>query len=337
MTRHGAAGRTLMDVRRVRQHTGIGRAVDRWRERGAADATRDVAFLTPAEVPDRSPWPGESRALARATRAAGAALFHATYPQIVVPRGVATLLTVYDTIQLDRPLPWRSAARLLLSTNIRRAVAVMTCSEHSRAQITERLGAQAANVHVVPIGIDLPPQPTAAPDTGRPYLLYVGNAKAHKHVAELVEWGSALFPSRGLRLVAVVPEPALRELRAAAGPAVELRASVPEAELDALRDGALASVSLAEGEGFGLPPLEAAARGLPALLHDAGAHREVLADAAVYCALDPDSFATAVDELLARRDELAVAARLRAEQFTWERSWSAVAGLYDRVHAELSG
>jgi len=319
-----------MDVRRDRAHTGIARSIEAWQEHARADR-RAVAFLTREERHDRSPSLGEGTAIRRAMKRSDASLFHATYPYLVVPRGVRTLLTLHDTLLLDRGFPVGAVARGILAVNVRRAAALATVSDFSRRQIADRLRVDAGRIHVVPNGVEVPPEPTAAPDRSDPYLLYVGNTKEHKHVGELIEWSAGELPARGLRLVAVVPREGLEAFGERSGPAVQLRGPVEEAELAALRDGALACVSLARGEGFGLPPLEAGARGVPSLLRDAGAHREVMADGAVYCELDRDSFAAALDDLLGRREILAAAARARAEQFTWAASWARLAAIYDAL------
>lgn len=322
----------LMDTRRTRAHTGIERSITAWRAL-AERSSRPTSFFTTEDRHDRSPSLGEGRAIRRAVAAHGADGFHATYPYLVVPRGVPAIVTLHDTLLLDRRRPVRDVARAIIETNVRRSRALVTVSAYSRGQIASRLGVDAGRIHVVPNGVEVPAAPTAQPDQDRPYLLYVGNLRPYKHVPELVALAAGSFPQRGLRLIAVVSgdDDAIAALPV--DPCVELRRGVGEAELAQLRDGALATVSLAAGEGFGLPPLEAAARGVPALLLDSGAHREVMGDdAAVYCAdLAPETFVAALDDLLADRKDRARAARRRAESFTWQASWDRLTTVYDAV------
>ena len=74
-------------------------------------------------------------------------------------------------------------------------------------------------------------------------------------------------------------------------------------------------------EGFGLPVLEAMARGVPVACSARGALAEVAGNAALR--FDPESppaIATAIRSLLDDRDEaqrLAAAGRRRAAQFSW--------------------
>jgi glycosyltransferase involved in cell wall biosynthesis len=74
-------------------------------------------------------------------------------------------------------------------------------------------------------------------------------------------------------------------------------------------------------EGFGLPALEAMARGCPVVVSDAGSLPEIVAGAGVVApAGDPDTLAGVLREVLGdegRREHLAGAGRRRAAHFTW--------------------
>ena len=78
---------------------------------------------------------------------------------------------------------------------------------------------------------------------------------------------------------------------------------VPDAQLEAVYTTALALVSASREEGFGFPPLEALARGVPAVVPDLLPFRETLGDAAIRY---PQADASA------RRRHAAAGARARA-------------------------
>ena len=106
---------------------------------------------------------------------------------------------------------------------------------------------------------------------------------------------------------------------------------VDDAELAALYAGALAVVTPSHLEGFGLPPLEAAAHGTPAVVSDLPCFAETLGDAALRV---PAGDAGALADALLRigRDEdlrarLGAAARDRAARYTWERAAGALRAL----------
>jgi glycosyltransferase involved in cell wall biosynthesis len=106
---------------------------------------------------------------------------------------------------------------------------------------------------------------------------------------------------------------------------------VDDRRLAALYGGALAVVQPSFLEGFGLPPLEAAAHGTPAIVSDLEPFSETLGDAALRVGPgDVDALADALlligsDEAL--RERLGAAARERAAAYTWERSCAAVHAL----------
>jgi glycosyltransferase involved in cell wall biosynthesis len=108
-------------------------------------------------------------------------------------------------------------------------------------------------------------------------------------------------------------------------------ARVDDAELAALYAGALAVVQASYLEGFGLPPLEAAAHGTPAVVSDLPCFAETLGDAALRVPPgDADALADALLRIAgddALRARLGAAARDRAAAYTWERAAAALHAL----------
>jgi glycosyltransferase involved in cell wall biosynthesis len=84
-------------------------------------------------------------------------------------------------------------------------------------------------------------------------------------------------------------------------------------------------------EGFGLPPLEAAAHGTPAVVSALDCFAETLGDAALRVPPgDADALAEAMLQIAgdeALRARLGAAARERAAAYTWERSANALHAL----------
>jgi len=85
-------------------------------------------------------------------------------------------------------------------------------------------------------------------------------------------------------------------------------------------------------EGFGFPPLEAMAAGVPVVASSAGAVPEIVGDAAVLVApREVDALAAALTTVLGdagARAAIAEKGRCRAAQFTWESCGSGLAALY---------
>jgi glycosyltransferase involved in cell wall biosynthesis len=237
---------------------------------------------------------------------------------------------------------------------VRRAAHVVAPSEATRQDLVRCLGLPPERVTVVPEGVDgrlFRPVPPRRLD--RPYVLFVGSEHPRKNLAAVLR-AFALLRSRGhdLRLVKVgAPGDGEAPFHAAAvaltaelgvGPDVVLAGEVADDELPAWYAGAVCLVLPSLAEGFGLPPVEAAACGCPSVVSTAGALPEITAG----CALtvgphDVAGLADAVERLLldgALRDRLVARGLERAGELTWERVAKETAAVHEAVllaHPEL--
>ena len=273
-----------------------------------------------------------------------ATVVHSLYPGFPVPSRAPSVVTVHDTFVLDHP-EWFGrfegwANRRALRWAADEAAHLLADSHHTKRQLVERLGVEPDRVTVVWLGIDdrfsgselsQAHGPAVEPTLERhglargEYLLAVGAVNERKNFATLVECLRRLAPPMQLVLAGPAGS-ASAELQAtieAAGVTdrVRLLGFVPDDDLRALLQGALALVHPSLDEGFGFTPLEAMAAGVPAVVSGAGSLAEVVADAAVVVPVtDRDGWAAAVDQL--RRDpdhraELIERGRRRAQRFTW--------------------
>lgn len=110
---------------------------------------------------------------------------------------------------------------------------------------------------------------------------------------------------------------------------------VPSADMNPLMCGAIGFVFPSVYEGFGMPPLEAMACGVPVISSDAASLPEVTGDCAVICdAYSCESIADGLYKLYSDstlRADLSKRGLERARTFTWEKS----AGLLYDVYKEL--
>ncbi len=192
-------------------------------------------------------------------------------------------------------------ARLPLRTLVRQqvsaAAAVLTTSEFCRSDLVATFGMSPNAVHVVPLAIDPPGRAVAATrqslaDRGvrPPYLLHLGHVHPRKNVAlairafraaqaENARLAGHRFVIAGRRRFGSQAED-LAAAGARSGTIVFLdRVSNPEREV--LLSDAEALVYLSTSEGFGLPPLEAMARGTAVVASTAAAVPEVCGSAAL--------------------------------------------------------
>jgi glycosyltransferase involved in cell wall biosynthesis len=166
------------------------------------------------------------------------------------------------------------------------------------------------------------------------YVLFVGTVEPRKGIDVLLAAHAALRRQGhpDLRLVVAGP-PGWGETPRLDGPGVVAPGRIDEATLDALYRGAAALALPSRSEGFGLPALEAMARGCPVVASDAGALPEVIGDAGLLVAPgDSDALSGALARVLTD-DSLAAAlgaaGHRRAATFTWAACTAAHIAAYD--------
>jgi glycosyltransferase involved in cell wall biosynthesis len=267
--------------------------------------------------------------------------------------GCPIVATVHDLIPLTfygATMPSRSMQ--FYRWNLRRALradAVVTVSEASRSEIAAWAPKMAGRIAAIPNGVDFAPnRDTAALErlgVRRPYILYAGSYEPRKNLGTALS-AYARMCDGGLEqhFVAIVEAdsghaPAvqahLAELHL--GERVRLVHSVPEDDLRALYTYADALCFPSLAEGFGFPPLQAAACGVPVVASNLPSIRETLGEHAVYvdtrdARLLADALRRALtDEALRRR--LIEEARLRAAEYSWERSARAHLRVFAQVAA----
>jgi len=260
--------------------------------------------------------------------------------------GVPRLVTLYDLIPLRDPetyLPtpshrerYEARAKWVAEADL-----VLAISEFTRTEAIELLACQPDRV--VTIGAGVSPMFTPPDGTddelfrfylpgieGRPFLLTIGGSDPRKGTERLIDATGRLL-ERGLDLSLVVVgdltdwwQIRLREAASSAGlgERLVLTGPVADALLRACYRRAAVTVLPSTSEGFGLPALESAACGTPALTSCTTALPEVaVSDLATFDPLDAESIAEAVGALLAddgRRAEILGAQRELASRSTWD-------------------
>ena len=287
----------------------------------------------------RTSWPQLRIPLELPVRARldGVDLLHVQY---VAPpiSGVPVVTAIHDVSFEDEPALIPTLTRLRLQATVRLAVrtsaVVVTPSHFSRERLIHHYHLDPDRVVVTPNGV-LPFRLTqsADPDKVRaalglqgPFVLQVGNLEPRKNVPRLiaaiarardqgVELSLALAGQRGSGAGDVERAIARHE----AEHWVRRLGYVDEATLDVLYGEASIVAYVSVYEGFGLPVLEAMARGTPVVAGNRAAIPEVAGDAGLL--VDPykvsaiaDALATAASDTRVR-DGLRAAGPLRAAEF----------------------
>ncbi len=300
----------------------------------------------------------EQFVLPRAARELGADLLHVPYWAPPMSSPLPTVVTVHDLIPLLlRPYRGSPLVRLytaLVSAATPRADTVLTDSEASRRDIVAHLYIPPSRIRAILLAPAPSYRPEPASDDAEVraglgvgeegYVLYLGGFDVRKNLRTLFTAFSTVCTALdGARLVvagrlpaadtAFAPSP-LRLAREAGVPegALHFTDFVPETAKPALLRGARAFVYPSVYEGFGLPPLEAMACGVPVVGSCASSLPEVVGDAGVLTEPhDAAGMAGAIIRLLSEDDvyvRLRERAIRRAATFSWERTAAETCAAY---------
>jgi alpha-1,3-rhamnosyl/mannosyltransferase len=245
------------------------------------------------------------------------------------------------------PRAWRVQYRTALKAEIRRADRMLVPSGAVANDLAAR-GAPEERIRVTPLASGLPVGDADVREVlsrlgvARPYVLCAATIEPRKNQARLVRAYRRVASEVPHNLVLAGPAGwqggELEKELAAPGKGRIIRLGRLERDdLDAVIRGAdtVAYVSLYEG--FGLPVLEAMARGIPVLTSDRSALHEVAGEAALL--VDPTDEDAITDDLrrllidAELRVDLSRRGRERAAGFSWEATARATLDVYREVLA----
>ncbi len=177
------------------------------------------------------------------------------------------------------------------------------------------------------------------------YILYVGQWADHKNLPRLLEAFKKVDSARehnGLYQLVIVGRPRqyfdaiknkVAELKLEK--AVVLPGFVDDCDLPALYNGARLFAFPSLMEGFGIPPLEAMACGVPVVSSDATSLPEVLEKAALY--FDPENVDAIADALVkgltdaALREQLVAKGLKQVQKYSWDKTAKETLEGYDKA------
>ncbi|MHB8492772.1 MAG: glycosyltransferase family 4 protein, partial [Solirubrobacteraceae bacterium] len=325
---------------------------------GTAASGRLAVVTVPVHARNRVQWVlGEQVLLPLMAARAGVDLMHSLASTAPAWGPYRRVVTVHDLIYARFPEAHAGirdlGIRMLVPLAVRRSQRVMVDSQNTRRDLVELLGARDERIDVVPLGMGtMRGDPSEAEAAGsdirerldlgeRPIVLSLSAKRPHKNLLTLID-ALAQIPAE-CRPVLVLPGYRTwheDELRARVG---ELRLdndvrllhwlSAPDLECLWRLTDVFVFPSLYEG--FGLPVLEAMARGVPVACSDASSLPEVAGDAALlFDPHDPAAIAHAIERLITDRREAArlrAAGEARAALFTWERTATLTLQSYARA------
>jgi glycosyltransferase involved in cell wall biosynthesis len=326
---------------------------------GAADRDAPWVEAVPMEVVpvnarNRAAWVwGEQRHLPGMARAAGCDLVHSLGSTSPLRGRFVRVTTIHDLnykLVPEAHFGLRGAGmRVLVPAAARRADRIIVPAASTARDLVSHLHTPPGKIDVIPHGMSQEPPvgPTAEGElrrrlelADRRVVLSASAKRPHKNLARLLRALAAIDAPRPVLVLPGYATPHEAELRALSAELgidsdVRLAGWLSAEDLEGLYALADCLVFPSLYEGFGLPVLEAMARGVPVASSDRASLPEVAGDAALL--FDPEdvgAITAAIERILGDRalaERLGEAGRSRAATFTWKRAAEQTLASYERA------
>lgn len=217
--------------------------------------------------------------------------------------GMRIAILIHDTIPLDFPQFQRLGSvpsfREMLKRVRAMADLVICNSDQTRADVERYMKPWGAvpECVVAPLGVDLP-VPAAIPqivgfDPAQPYFVTVGTIEPRKNHALLLSLWEEMAQEGDCPQLVICGQRGWENAdvfdwldhHPLMGQKIFEAEALGDGQVAALLSGAAAMLFPSHAEGYGLPPVEAAAQGIPVLCNDLPVYREVLGDIPVYAGI----------------------------------------------------
>jgi glycosyltransferase involved in cell wall biosynthesis len=313
------------------------------------------AVTVPVNARNRVQWVlGEQALLPPLAMRAGVDLVHSLASTAPLWGRFCRVVTVHDLIYARFPEAHAGmrdkGMKVLVPQGARRSCRVIADSLSTRDDLVELLGLRPEKIDVVPLGLGGVARAVPLDERDvrerfslgeRRVVLSLSAKRPHKNLLALI--GALARIPKEERPVLVLPgyptahEAELRERARSLAVDGDVRfpAWVSAEEVEGLWALAEAFVFPSLYEGFGLPVLEAMARGVPVACSNASSLSEVTGEAALlFDPHDEAGIASALRRLLdspALREQLRARGLARVSEFTWERTARLTLDSYDRA------
>jgi len=270
---------------------------------------------------------------------------------LLLPRNIAKIVTIHDMVWKRVPETMQRANRLMeaifMPPTLRLADRIIADSKSTENDIAQEMPFTRGRITTIPLGVDATSHPgeSHAPLTKSDsyYILFVGTLEKRKNLTRLLE-AYAKLPEQTKKKATItiaggkgwggVDVKQIVERLNLSG-SVRVLGYVEEPQLAALYANALFLAMPSLYEGFGLPLLEAMARGTPVLTSNCSSMPEVAGAAGVFVnPLDVNSIAQGLTEMIENnllRQSLAAQCRAIARQYTWEKTASETLRVFEEA------
>jgi len=268
------------------------------------------------------------------------------------------VVTVHDIISILFPASIPFASRMFYSRwmpySYRAATEIITISQSTKADIQSVLKIPEEKITVIPLAVDEKFKEKLSPDRVREvrekyklpenYLLHVGTLEPRKNLEFLIDVFHELLNQKGNESLSLVITgkkgwyfeglfEKVRELNL--GERVIFTGYLDEKDKPALYHGAKIFVFPSLYEGFGLPPLEAMASGVPVISSNTSSMPEVVGEAGIL--LSPKNktgWVKAISDVNQNeglRLDMIQKNIAQVSKFSWEKTAKETVAVYDRA------
>ena len=267
----------------------------------------------------------------------GKSVYHPTWyhgPSLAAWDSLPIVVTIHDLIPEKWPGVTSPFQLIDRREAIRKAKAIVCVSESTQAELGVHYPWAVAKSEVAVLGISDLPGNVEPIESTRPYFIHIGKRGAYKDFATIVR-ALAITPTDVLVVAAGGGPPTGREeemlARASLQSRVRFEPDLSDEALARLLDGSQGLISASREEGFGLPALEALARGRPVILADIAVYRELFGKwGRFFTPGDHEALASAVLEVLETPPLVPARSDLEAA-FSWTETARITASVYDRA------
>ena len=261
-------------------------------------------------------------------------------PAMIAPiqKTIPVLLTIHDLNYFTHPKLTGSSLKALVvrwmeRVAVRGASRIITISEATKSQILIHLPKAIAATTVIPLAArkSLINSDKALPTLrSEPFFLAMGQRSPYKDFLTILKAFSLTleddnFPK--LVITGGTENDTLEKIvnNLGLGHRVTLKKRVPDAELQSLMTESLAIIDSTICTGFSLPAVEAMAQGVPVLLSDTAAFREIGKDAAKYFSTGNPLHLSQLLKAVVSRPEGLLHGSVRGVEIHGTRNWEDVA------------
>lgn len=245
------------------------------------------------------------------------------------------LVTIHDVFHLALPqfvsgVHRRFYARQMFRILKNRADAIISVSHFTAAELQRLARIPKEKIHVIYHGVrsDLQDAPSNLLPHPKPYLLFVGNVKPHKNLSTLIQAFQRIEGQIPHDLVLVgkregfITGDSQTLLKAQGSQRIHFTGYVDEKKLGQYFAHCTALVFPSLYEGFGFPPLEAMAYGVPVIVSDRASLPEICGKGALYFnPQNPQELAAKMIQLIQNKSlyqELREEGIIHAGKFSWK-------------------